>query len=227
MTWEEQRTAVHTCCLALTAAGIGTLLAAWLVSQPGVQPVLLGRSGCFGSTLPDLLLADAPVTAVRCDAAVAAEAAAALAASAEGQLSAVLHAGGVLQDGVLRQQTAASLRVVCGPKLGFLRHAVVAGQLQPLGAVNLLSSVSAFVGSPGQANYAAANAALDCWAAALQQHGTPGKWGTHKLNRALHVRVDNCMAECHLFLFAPLSQAVASSGAPGQEWAWRTATPLC
>ena len=178
MTWGERRTQLHMCRCTLAAAGIGTLLASWLASQPGVQPVLLGRSGCFSSTLPDLLLADAPVEAVRCDAAVAAEAAAALAASAEGQLSAVLHAGGVLQDGVLRQQTAASLRVVCGPKLGFLRHAVVAGQLQPLGAVNLLSSVSAFVGSPGQANYAAANAALDCWAAALQQHGTPGKWGS-------------------------------------------------
>ncbi len=166
-------------CLAFHA-GIGTLLAAWLVAQPNVQPVLLGRSGCFSSTVPDLLLADTPVTALRCDAAVAAEAAAACAASAAGQVSAILHAGGVLQDGVLRQQTAASVRAVCGPKLGFLDQAVAAPQLQPLQAVNLLSSVSAFVGSPGQANYAAANAALDCWAAALQQHGMPGssvQWG--------------------------------------------------
>lgn len=145
--------------------------------QPGVQPVLLGRSGCFSSTLPDILLADAPVTALCCDAAVAAEGAAALAACSAGQLSAILHAGGVLQDGVLLQQTAASLRAVCSPKLGFLAQAAVAAQLQAVQAVNLLSSVSAFVGSPGQANYAAANAALDCWARAVRQHGTPGKLG--------------------------------------------------
>lgn len=163
------------CLLALAPAGIGTLLGAWLIHQPGAQPVLLGRSGYFGATVPELLLSEEPLTATRCDAAVAEEVAAAL-GGAGGQLAAVMHAGGVLQDGILLKQSAASVRAVLAPKLRFMQHAASAARLQPVRAVNLFSSVSAFLGSPGQANYAAANSALNAWAELLQQHGVAGKW---------------------------------------------------
>ena len=162
------------CLLALAPAGIGTLLGAWLIQQPGAQPVLLGRSGYFGATVPELLLSEEPLTATRCDAAVAEEVAAALGGG--GQLAAVMHAGGVLQDGILLKQSAASVRAVLAPMLRFMQHAASAARLQPVRAVNLFSSVSAFLGSPGQANYAAANSALNAWAQLLQQHGVAGKW---------------------------------------------------
>ena len=153
-------------------AGIGTLLGAWLTQQAGAQPVLLGRSGYFSSTVPELLLSEEPLTATRCDAAVAEEAASALGG---GQLAAIMHAGGVLQDGILLKQSAASVRAVLAPKLRFMEHAASAARLQPVRALNLFSSVSAFLGSPGQANYAAANSALNAWAELLQQHGVAGK----------------------------------------------------
>ena len=131
----------------------------------------------MASTQPELLLANAPLTMLRCDAVVAEDVAAALAPDATGSIAGVLHAGGVLRDGVLLAQTAASVRSVCAPKLRFVELVAGAARLQGVRAVNLFSSVSAFVGSPGQANYAAANSALNAWAAALQQHGVAGKWG--------------------------------------------------
>lgn len=144
------------------------------MQQPGLHPVLLGRLGYSGSTMSALLTADTPVTAIRCDASVAEEAAAALSAAGPSQLAVILHAGGVLQDGVLLQQTAASVRSVCAPKLCFMAHACAAAQLQAVHGFNLFSSVASFVGSAGQANYSAANSALDCWASVLQQRGMAG-----------------------------------------------------
>lgn len=140
--------------------------------------MLLGRSGRFSTPPPAALVhTTAPLTTLRCDASTAEGAAAALAGCFEdcGALAAIMHAGGVLQDAMLPQQTVKSIRAVLAPKLCFMAHAMHTLQLEAVQAVNLFSSVAAFIGSPGQANYAAANSALDCWAAVLQQRGTAGK----------------------------------------------------
>jgi NAD(P)-dependent dehydrogenase (short-subunit alcohol dehydrogenase family) len=91
------------------------------------------------------------------------------------QLAGIMHAGGVLQDGLLFKQTAGSVRYVWSPKLCFMAHAVFAVPQQALHVVSLFSSVSAFLGTPGQSNYAAANSALNAWADILQQRGIGGK----------------------------------------------------
>ena len=51
-------------------------------------------------------------------------------------------------------------------------------RLQPVSAVHLLSSISAVVGNPGQANYAAANGALTALARQQAAMGLPGTAGT-------------------------------------------------
>ena len=146
--------------------------------------MLLGRSGYFSGTPEELLLSHTPITATRCDVSLTEEAAAALGSCAldvvSGQLAAVLHAGGVLQDAVLLKQSTASVRSVAAPKLRFMAHTEHAAGLQAVQALNLFSSVSSFLGSPGQANYAAANSALNAWAQLLQRRGLAGssvQWG--------------------------------------------------
>lgn len=80
----------------------------------------------------------------------------------------LMHAGGVLEDGLLATQSAASLRRVFAPKLAGmlnLQRATAAGSPAHWA---LFSSIASVLGSPGQGNYAAANAGLDAWAVSQQ-----------------------------------------------------------
>lgn len=176
---------------------LGSLAAQWLVAGGARHVALLGRTGLAdtaGTGPMDVLGAAtvggawaAAVTLIKCDAAAAADAQALLqtaVGSGEPRLpwAGVLHAGGVLRDATLANQTLAGLRAVLAPKAsGTARLATSAGAaLQPLAAVQLFSSVAAALGSGGQANYAAANALLDAAADGMQQRGLPGAavaWG--------------------------------------------------
>ena len=92
----------------------------------------------------------------------------------------LLPAGGVLQDALLPKQGAGSLRAALAPKLSGAINAAAALRLQPLAQHLLFSSVASLLGNAGQANYSAANAALDAAAQLLQQGGTSAislQWG--------------------------------------------------
>ncbi|KAK9815806.1 hypothetical protein WJX72_009873 [[Myrmecia] bisecta] len=68
--------------------------------------------------------------------------------------------------------TAGTLRAVYAPKLGGIEALQAAAPYLPLRQVILFSSVASLLGTPGQANYAAANAAMDGWATQQQTAGT-------------------------------------------------------
>lgn len=168
--------------------GLGLLTAAWMQRQGQCQHlVLLGRSGrgdnssLAGLTTDDSSSGTVLVTMARCDVAVAEEAAAAAAAAARTcPVQAVLHAGGVLADALLQNQTAATMRAVAAPKLAGLQRLAAATGRQPLHQLLLFSSIAGELGTAGQGNYAHANAALDATAAAMQGSGrTSGsvQWG--------------------------------------------------
>ena len=92
----------------------------------------------------------------------------------------VVHAAGVLQDGLLVQLDAAALNTVLRPKVmgGWLLHHLL--QADPLDFFILFSSAGSVLGQPGQGNYAAANAFLDALAHHRQAQGQPAlsiDWG--------------------------------------------------
>ena len=95
-------------------------------------------------------------------------------------LRGVMHAAGVLDDGVILQQTPARFADVLAPKVrgSLLLHQASAAL--DLDFFVLFSSVAAALGSPGQANYAAANSFLDALAAERRRRGLAGislQWG--------------------------------------------------
>ena len=106
------------------------------------------------------------LTVTRCDAGSAEECASLLAQHSTAQpLHSVLHAGGVVQDAALSKQTAASLRAVMAPKASAALHLAQSIWGQPIARSVAFSSMSGLLGTPGQANYAAANSMLDALAA--------------------------------------------------------------
>ena len=98
----------------------------------------------------------------------------------EPPLKGVFHLAGVLDDGVLAAQTAARFERVLDAKLG--GAAILDRLTRPLGLDHfvLFGSLAGIAGAPGQANYAAANAALAGVAQARRAAGSAAllvDWG--------------------------------------------------
>ena len=146
--------------------GLGHLTGLWMTQQGCTSLVLLGRSGRGNpSLLETFASSEAEVTLLRCDVSVAAEVAG---INGRDRITHVVHAGGMLRDGVLGSQTAAGLREVWAPKAQGLRN--LAAAFGGGGATLVaFSSIAGVLGSAGQANYAAANAYMDAWAEAATQ----------------------------------------------------------
>ncbi|HEV8711728.1 MAG TPA: SDR family oxidoreductase, partial [Candidatus Binatia bacterium] len=92
----------------------------------------------------------------------------------------VVHAAGVLQDGLLVQLDAIALNTVLRPKVigSWLLHRLL--EEAPLDFFILFSSAGSLLGQPGQGNYAAANAFLDALAHHRRAQGQPAlsiNWG--------------------------------------------------
>ncbi|WP_026422531.1 type I polyketide synthase [Actinokineospora inagensis] len=134
--------------------GLGLLLAEHLATRHRVSRLLLlSRRGL--DTVPDL---GVPVEVLTCD---VADRDASAAVFADHHVDTVIHAAAVLADGVLEALTPDRLSTVLRPKLAATHLAELAGDADLI----LFSSGAATFGTPGQANYAAANAHLDGLAA--------------------------------------------------------------
>ncbi|MGE0059761.1 MAG: SDR family NAD(P)-dependent oxidoreductase, partial [Dehalococcoidia bacterium] len=95
-------------------------------------------------------------------------------------LGGVAHLAGVVDDALLGQQSWEGFRTVLGPKVLGALHIDTLTRGRDLEFLLLYSSASSVLGSPGQANYAAANGLLDGLAAHRQAHGLPTtsiNWG--------------------------------------------------
>ncbi|MGY0055446.1 SDR family NAD(P)-dependent oxidoreductase [Streptomyces sp. LZ34] len=149
---------------------LGALLARHLVVTHGVRHLLLlSRRGLDAPGArrleAELVALGARVTIAACDAADRKQLASALAEiSVDHPLTAVVHAAGVLDDGVITSLTPDGMTRVLRAKVDSALNLHQLTRGLPLSAFVLFSSLAGVMGSAGQANYVAANATLDALA---------------------------------------------------------------
>ncbi|WP_438024962.1 type I polyketide synthase [Sorangium sp. So ce233] len=166
---------------------LGRQVARHLVASHGVRHLVLtsrrGMDAPDAAALVDELRAAgaATVDVAACDVANGAALEAVIAAiPAAHPLTAVVHMAGVLDDVIVTKLSAEQLARVLRPKIDGGWHLAEATRGHRLAAFVLFSSAAGTLGSPGQANYAAANTFLDALAAQLRARGVPAMslaWG--------------------------------------------------
>jgi len=165
--------------------GLGLACAAGLADAGARHLVLLGRKGPGPAALQAIDSLRARGVTVRLAAADVADAAALsrVLAPAEGQppLRGILHAAGTVDDAMLAELDIGRFAGVMAPKVRgtWNLHALTART--PLDFFVAFSSGASLLGSPGQGNYAAANAFMDALAhrrRARGQHALAINWGS-------------------------------------------------
>ncbi|GDY50973.1 polyketide synthase [Streptomyces violaceusniger] len=167
---------------ALVTGGTGALgrqVARWLVDSGVERVVLASRRGAEAPGAAGLVgELGSRVRVVACDVADR-EGLAALVGTIP-DLRTVVHAAGVLDDGVLEALTRERIRAVMRVKADGARHLHELTRDLDLDAFVLFSSAAGTVGNAGQGSYAAANAVLDGLAQRRRAEGlvaTSVAWG--------------------------------------------------
>ena len=163
--------------------GLGTLLARHLAAAQGARHLLLvSRRGeaaeGAGELRAELEELGCEVRMAACDVSDRAQLEHLLASvDEEHPVSLVIHAAGVLDDGMIESLDGERLARVMTPKVDAAVHL---HELVRDAELVVFSSAAATVGSPGQGNYAAANSFLDALACHRRAQGLPSvslAWG--------------------------------------------------
>jgi polyketide synthase 7 len=193
----------------------GSALAHHLVDRYGVSHVVLvSRAGADADGVEELVdrlrRAGAEVSVQACDVADRDALAATLARiPAQYPLRGVIHAAGILDDGLISSLTPDRVDAVLRAKVDGAWHLHELTQGLDLSVFVVFSSMAGIVGTPGQANYAAANSFLDGLMAYRRAHGLPGSslaWGLWEQSSAMTAHLgDRDKARMSRIGLAPLS----------------------
>ncbi|MEM6980615.1 MAG: KR domain-containing protein [Planctomycetota bacterium] len=164
--------------------GLGLLLSRWLVEQGSSRIDLLARRSPSDSQLEGIAILQRRGCDIRVHNVDVAERDALSstlnAIRDECSIKGVFHLAGSLSDAVLSEQTAEHFHKAIAPKAFAARHLHNLTLNDPVQRFVLFSSASGCLGSPGQANHAAANDAIDAIARKRQRDGLPAlsiQWG--------------------------------------------------
>jgi acyl carrier protein len=164
--------------------GLGLCVARWMVDRGARHLILLGRSPANSEVqqaLNHLRQFGARITVAQADVTVADQIRQVIQdIDTSTPLRGIIHAAGVLDDGVLIQQSWDRFAPVLAPKVQGAWHLHELTHHLPLDFFVVFSSDAALLGSGGQANHAAANACLDAFAHYRRAHGYPAlsvSWG--------------------------------------------------
>ncbi|UQA61057.1 type I polyketide synthase [Polyangium aurulentum] len=165
--------------------GLGLLVARWMVARGARHVALVGRSApsdAAAEAIRDMEQAGAEVLVLRADVSDRAEISGALSTLGERlpQLAGIVHAAGVIDDGMLTGLAEDQAWRVLAPKVKGSHNLHALTRELPLDFFVLYSSAASLMGSPGQAHYAAANAYMDALAHHRAALGLPAmsiQWG--------------------------------------------------
>jgi NAD(P)-dependent dehydrogenase (short-subunit alcohol dehydrogenase family)/acyl carrier protein len=172
----------------VVTGGLGSLgmrVAQWLIQRGVSNLILLGRSAPSEEKREEILKmasGGAQVKTFCCDVANEEQLAAVLSEIERSMppIRGVIHAAGILDDGILMMQTAERFTRVMDAKVTGAWNLHIQTARLPLDFFVLFSSAASLLGSPGQGNYAAGNAFLDGLAQHRRLGGLPAisiNWG--------------------------------------------------
>ena len=160
-------------------SGLGLVVAQWLVARGAKHISLIGRRGAdtpgAEAALQKLSAAGAEVSVASVDVGDLDALGIFLAERrrAGPPLRGVIHAAGVIDDAALTSQDWPRFERVLRPKVSGAENLDQLTRVDPLDWFVMFSSVSALLGSAGQANYVAANTILDVLAHERRRLGRP------------------------------------------------------
>lgn len=226
--------------------GIALVIARWLVETGARQLVLVGRAEPTSEArhaIAAMENAGARIVVDRFDVTDGDAVHAAFARWARDlpPVRGIVHAAGVLDDGILLQQSTEQFRRVMAPKTTGAWNMHLASMHATLDFFLFFSSAASVLGSAGQANYAAANQFLDALAHYRRNRNLPavsinwGPWSEVGLaaqpNRAGRLETAGIESLSPRDGVAALAQVMVSDASQlvvmGIDWpTWRSAYPL-
>ncbi|MGB7414820.1 MAG: aminotransferase class I/II-fold pyridoxal phosphate-dependent enzyme [Thermosynechococcaceae cyanobacterium] len=161
--------------------GLGLEVAQWLTDQGAQHFVLVGRrspSPVAQAQIDKLQKAGIQIQVEQADISQRDDVVRVL--TPYDQLKGIFHAAGVLDDGMLNTLNWEQFTAVAAPKITGTWHLHQLSQALDLDHFVCFSSMASLLGSPGQGNYAAANAFMDALMHLRHAQGLPGlsiNWG--------------------------------------------------